>query len=485
LELDDGATLLLGLMTAPAFADMRLSLTGFIDNHIRYADNLTGDDLTDGSDDEWRARTRARLFFNVAANEYSKAIVGFEIDQVWGRQSGDSAVNASGFDFGNDNINVEVKWAYIDVRIPNTPVTLRMGGLPLKADQLKGSCFLLCMDVGGAEVEVALSPQLTASIYFAQTEEDDSLQAPDPTRLGDDYFGGVTLMTELVKGLKANVLFAYQHIGGPSLGGGSTSRITSTGEIREERFWIGAEAEWKLANLILSPTVIYGGGKREFATGGDIDLSTVMVDVRAAYILGPLTITGRFGYVPGNKQSDNLGAGGDDIHFWQSIAVDTVSRNVEWFEILGFNLDTTSTPMFGGGNDSRSLRSNGSFDQFGLVHGAARVDFQAAKPLTVTGAIGIFSAAEKVGPPSAGRSQGVTADRNYSGNDKYLGTELDFWLRYNLFKGTDVDVYFAYAFIGDALNLCALGTGAGTGVACDKSSADDIVTAGTRILYRF
>jgi hypothetical protein len=141
--------------------------------------------------------------------------------------------------------------------------------------------------------------------------------------------------------------------------------------------------------------------------------------------------------------------------------------------------------MFGGGNDSRGLRNNGGFDQFGLVHGAARVDFQATKLLTATGAIGFFSAAEKVGPPSAGRSQAVTADRNYTGNDKYLGTELDVWLRYNLFKGTDVDVYFAYAFIGNALDLCALGTGAGTGVACDKSSADDIVTAGTRILYRF
>jgi hypothetical protein len=465
---------------------MRLTTRGFIDNHVRYADNLTGDDLTDDSDDEWRARTRARLFFNIAATDFSKAVIGFEIDQVWGELAGSST---AGFDFGTDNIAVEVKWAYVDINLPNTPISLRAGGLPLKADLLKGSCFLLCMDVGGVEVEVAFSPQFVASIYFANTLEDDSLDASDldPDRLGDDYFGGITLITELFQGLEANLLFAFQHIGGPDFENtapatGSTSRLTSLGQTKEDRFWIGIEAEWKLANLIISPTVIYGGGQREFASGGDIDLSTVMVDVRAAYILGPLTFTGRFGYVPGNESDDDLGAGGDDIHFWQHIAVDTVSRNVEWFEILGFNHDTTSTPMFGGGNDSRSLRSNGGFDQFGLIHGAVRVDYKATPQATLTAVLGFFSAAEKVGPPSAGRGQTTTDTFNYTNDDKYLGTELDVWLRYTLFKGTDVDVYFAYAFIGDALDLCAPGT---SGTTCNKQNAEDIVTIGTRLIYRF
>jgi hypothetical protein len=145
---------LAGLAAAPTFAEMRLTTTGFIDSHVRYADNLTDDDVTDDSDDEWRARTRARIFFNVAVNDFSKAVVGFEIDQVWGETPGSGT---AGFDFGTDNIAVEVKWAYVDINLPNTPVSFRVGGLPLQADRLKNSCLLLCMDVGGIDVEVAFS----------------------------------------------------------------------------------------------------------------------------------------------------------------------------------------------------------------------------------------------------------------------------------------------------------------------------------------
>ena len=480
--------LLVGFAAAPAFAEMRLTTTGFIDNHVRYSDNLSGDDLTDDSDDAWRARTRARIFFNVAANDFSKAVIGFEIDQVWG-QIPDSST--AGFDFGTDNIVVEVKWAYLDIEIPNTPVTLRAGGLPLQADRLKGSCLLLCMDVGGIDVEVAFSPQVVASIYFANTQEDDILESGED-RLGDDYFGGVTLMTELLQDLKANLLFAYQHLGGPDFEStapatGSTSRLTSLDQTEENRFWIGVEAEWELGNLTISPTAIYGGGQREFSSGGDIDLSTVLIDARVAYVIGPLTITGRFAYTPGNESDDDLGAGGDDIHFWQSIATDTVHRHVEWFEIFGFNIDTTSPSMFdqelsdneGGGTDPRSLRNNGGFDQFGLIHGALRVDFKATKQATLTGTVGFFSAAETVGPPSIGRGQTTEDTFNFTNDDKYLGTELDVWVRYGLFKGTDVDVYFAYAFIGDALNLCTDATCANT------NSAEDVIALGTRIIYRF
>jgi hypothetical protein len=136
-------------------------------------------------------------------------------------------------------------------------------------------------------------------------------------------------------------------------------------------------------------------------------------------------------------------------------------------------------------NDSRSIRSNLSFDQFGLLHGAIRADFKAHQKIVVTGALGFFATTEDVAPPSVGRTQANNANRNYTGEDTYLGTELDVWLRYALFKGVDVDVYFAHVFAGDALDLCAAGTGVGTGVACVRSSAQDITAAGTRLLYRF
>jgi hypothetical protein len=492
---------LAGLVAAPAYAEMRLTVTGFIDNHLRYSQNLSANDdivtdvnlpdvcRPDGCDEEneFRGRTRGRIFFNIAANEYSKAVFGFEIDQVWGALGDDNVPqgqrDAEGFDLGIDNMSVEVKWLYVDIKIPNTPVSFRAGGLPLQADRLKGSCILLCMDVGGVDVEIAFDPQLILSVYFANFEEDDD-RVVTAANLGDDYFGGLTLMTTPIKGLKANLLFAFEHIQGPSLGGSATSRLTSAGQDQEDRWWVGVEGEWRMANFLFSPTFIYGGGTREFLVGDDIDLSTFIVDVRAGVTFGPLTVTGKFVYTPGNDFNDDLGPGGDDINVWQSIAVDTVNRTMEWFEIFGFNIDTTSPSMFTN-NESRSLRANVSFDQFGMLHGALRADFKAHQKITVSGTVGFFSTTEDVGPPSGGRSTVNSASRNYTGEDKYLGTELDVFLRYALFKGVDVDLYFAHAFTGDALDLCAEGTGVGTGVACARSSAQDITAAGTRLLYRF
>jgi hypothetical protein len=497
---------LVGLMAAPAYADMRLSVTGFVDNHIRYTQNLSpfDDNLTNGTavdtaanpcrgncDDEndFRGRTRARIFFNLAANEFSKAVVGFEIDQVWGRVGTTGQVGQEGFDLGTDNIVAEVKWAYIDAKIPGTPVSFRLGGFDFKADRLKGSCTLLCIDAGGIDIEIAFDPQVILSVYFSNTEEDDD-RIVTASRIGDDYFTGFTLMTIPYKGLKANLIFAFQHIEGASTT--AALRIGSTGQTSEDRFFIGVEAEWKMGNFTFSPTFIYGGGSRKFATASasDIDISTFVADIRGAVVFGPLTVTGKFVYTPGNESSDSLAAGGSDINYWQSIAVDTVHRPTEWFELFGFNIDSTSPAMFTL-NDSRSVRSNLSFDQFGLIHGAIRVDYKATNTIVVTGALGFFAAAEDVGSPSAGRagvSQGngrPLVTRNYTGEDTYLATELDVWLRYALYKNADLDVWFAHAFVGDALDLCADATGPGTGVACVRSSAQDVTAAGARILYRF
>ena len=84
---------LAGVMAAPAAAvdiGEYLSITGFIDNHIRYIDNIStqeepgGGDITVDNDDMFHGRTRGRLFFDIKPNPFSKAVVAFEYDQIWG-----------------------------------------------------------------------------------------------------------------------------------------------------------------------------------------------------------------------------------------------------------------------------------------------------------------------------------------------------------------------------------------------------------------
>jgi hypothetical protein len=251
---------------------------------------------------------------------------------------------------------------------------------------------------------------------------------------------------------------------------------------RDSRYYVGLDAEWKAGNFTFSPTFIFTFGKRELPAGGEADIKSFLLDVRGDYKMGPFTITGKFVYIPGNEASDDLGDG-SELHFWQNISVTTTHRSVQWFELIGWNFDTTSAPLFGS-NNSRATRNGASFDQFGLIHPAVKIDYQVAKPLTVSGAVGLFLSEEDVGAPA--RFGGAPpASYNFAGGENNLGTEVDVWLTWEAFKGTTFNVWFAYAFTGEAQNLCEPDTGGTTGAACIERKAEDQVGFGARMLYRF
>ncbi|GAU08823.1 outer membrane homotrimeric porin [Desulfoplanes formicivorans] len=79
----------------------------------------------DGKDDAnngetFRARQRARLWFDFIANENLKAVLGLEIgDITWGDSNGKLGTDS--------NEAIEVKHAYFDFNIPNTQVNIKAG----------------------------------------------------------------------------------------------------------------------------------------------------------------------------------------------------------------------------------------------------------------------------------------------------------------------------------------------------------------------
>ena len=491
---------LAGAMVAPAAAvDVGefLSITGFIDNHVRYIDNVStqeeagGGDLTIDEDEMWHGRTRGRIFFNVKPNAFSKAVVGFEFDQTWG-QSNDSPAgnNSIGFDLGNDNNALELKHLYVEVKIPSTPIRLQVGGFAVDVTTLK-RCVIFCDDAGGISVEGSWSPKFSTYTWFIMAEEELIESGADD--LGEDFTAGTTFMFKLAPGMDVHLLGAYYDIDGPSsdssslmIGSCSATREGSADGVhcfeRDQRYYLGVDAQLKFGGFTFSPTFIYLGGTRDIVGGGEADLQAFLLDIRGSYDVGPLSIEGRFVYIPGNEADDDL-ADGSELHFWQNISVTTVHRSVQWFELMGWNFDTTSPEIFGG-NNSRAMQSAGTFDQFGLIHPAIKVDYKISKPVTVTAAVGAFLTAEDTGAP-ARFGGNVPNTYNWTGNDNYLGTEFDVWLTYEWFKGTTINVYFAYAAIGDGQDLCAPGTGGTSGVACSVTEAEDQIGVGARMLYRF
>jgi hypothetical protein len=483
---------LAGMLAAPAYADERLKLTGYIDNHINWMKNPsdTDSDLTQNGEQRFFGRSRARMFFNIMATENSKAVVAFEFDQGWGE--GTDNVSSSddchggapncGFDLGIDNNVFELKQLYVDFKIPGWPVRMQIGGPRFFSNVLSGKdCLLLCADAGGINMFIDLVPEAKLVLYFINVQEEGDRRTFDWT-LGEDYIMGTRLETEFVKGMQVHLLGLFMHEVGPR---SDTQRRRIFGSnnpnFREsDLFWLGVDASLRFGNLTVAPTFIYSGGKLKWHGGQDSDVKAFLVDLAASYKTGPWTIHGHFFYTPGNKASDNLTNGsGEDINFYYLIFPDGVNDAVHWFELLGYNIDTTSGGRFP--STSRGLDDNGSFDQFGLIHGAIRIDYKAMKQLTLSGSLGIFSAAEDVGRPArlGGPTPAAGFDNfNYRNKDKYLGTEFDVWLSYQIFPKATVDVWFAYAFTGDAYDL-------ENGTTGQVRSAKDIVGMGSRIIYRY
>lgn len=498
------ALCLMGIMAAPAAAvDVGefLSVTGFIDNHMRYIDNVSTNEeanrglLQTDEDEVWQARTRGRIFFTAKPNAFSKAVVAFEMDQTWGQSNSTSAGGGGiGFDLGIDNVAVELKHLYAQVKIPSTPIKVTAGGFSVSVTKLK-SCMIYCDDSGGIVVEGAWSPQFSTYSWFVIAEEE---QIEDNTATGGDAFGedwtvGTTFRLQPAKGMNIDILGAYYSIDGPSvdssslmIGSCSTGREGGAGVHcfeKDRRYYFGVDARLKFGGLTLSPTFLYLGGKRDIVGGNEVDLQSFLLDIRGKYAFGPLSVEGKFVWIPGNEANDPLDGSDDDLKFWQNISTTTVNRATHWFELHGWHIDGTHPPAFGF-DDSRAMRSAGTFDQFGLIHPAIRVDYKVAKPLTIAAMFGLFYAAEDVGAP-ARFGGAVPANRNWTGDDKFIGSEFDVLLTYQWFKGTTINVWFAYAQSGDAHDLCAPGTGGTTGVACDVQEAEDRVGFGARVIYRF
>lgn len=88
----------------------------------------------DPSEDEFEARSRVRLVIDAVADENLSGQVYFEIGKsIWGKADNPQG----GMALGADASIVKLKRAFIDWRVPNTDLKLRMGiqgiGLPYMA----------------------------------------------------------------------------------------------------------------------------------------------------------------------------------------------------------------------------------------------------------------------------------------------------------------------------------------------------------------
>jgi hypothetical protein len=301
------AALALAALATPAFA-VTADMTGSLSVRAFNTSDFTKDP------DISRQRfvdQRLRLFTSVAANENVKAVLGLEVDNVWGRASFapagagalDPKTNAAGKEIGalgaDAKGQLEIKHLYLDFTLPESKVNVKAGTQPFNL----GRGLIINDDAAGllASIPCPVVAGNTLSLYWIKpsegaidkkTDESDFYAVKYAAKAGDltvaPYVGYLNAGTDSFYGDKITAYFVGADVDGKvgALGYGATAIFNSwkTGNL--------VNMDGSSIALIAKADYTLGGTKlmAEIARYGDKDAGGDLVSLKdpTAYATGPI-----------------------------------------------------------------------------------------------------------------------------------------------------------------------------------------------------
>ncbi|MGE4440229.1 MAG: outer membrane homotrimeric porin [Desulfomicrobium sp.] len=111
------AAMLFGVASSASATELKVK--GNLDVHGMWSANLRDFDSDNGDGDNYYTSQRMRTYFTFQAHENLKAVLGLEINNVWGDAAGD---------WGTDGVDtMRVKHAYMDFNFPDTAINVKAG----------------------------------------------------------------------------------------------------------------------------------------------------------------------------------------------------------------------------------------------------------------------------------------------------------------------------------------------------------------------
>jgi hypothetical protein len=501
-----------------------IRITGFLDTITTWTKNFQDTLIHRTGDKEWYARNRGRVDV-VGQLGSARAVLGLEIDSVWGQVSGaDNNLAAGGvnpqrsgassaFDLNTDTQgSIEVKWLYTEFPLPLTPfpVLVRLGAQPFQTGYKLGA--YATGDFAGVNLDLLIRRNVRAHLTYVALEENltGGRRALGFGR-GDDWALIATVEVEPLRGLEIQPLYSFVQLYGSSatrsmissgLPPGSPITFTranpggalGVGQV-ENRHTLGVDSRWRSGPFSLEPTVYYQFGTRDtdnpFIPASSSDKSRItearldawFVDIIGGWRVGSLLLEGRYMYTTGNRPRDQLNR---DVNYYQPLGTDTSYWSAGWSEIYGLGID-----YFNG-----SLKGMGTvigMDRYGRQQFAVRAIYSVTPDLDLRGVVspgwtarsvdtdgqGIFipfqaGAATVCNTAATGKSAGCKGDATY------IGTEVALGLTWRFAPGLVFDLAGAMLFAGSALDASEVLNGVLT-----KMKAKDIYLVSGRVRYSF
>lgn len=468
---------ILGL-ASPGFAQApKVTINGLVDFATSIYGNVRDSNITNDDDKGWYSRERAVLTFTGEIGK-AKGVVAFEHDLTNGQGQTASSGTTATADLDSDVTGIpEVKWLYVEAPVtgqgslmPFLPMETigRFGVQPARGHDYKPG-ILFSGDFPGVSLETRWAPNVKSTLTYAQIEEALDETAVNPG--GESYAIILSVEFDLFKGFTLKPTYAYANYDGTNSGSsalgteGKAGFVQANGTIMQ-RHTIGGDLRWTTGGFSLQPTFYYQWGTQECtgaaagagSCGGksEVDISSWIFDVIGGFRAGPLTLEARFAYTPGMKAEDcvqrnnaagtgNCGGGGKDIEYYQAVNPGFVYQ-AGWAEIQTSGVDYNLVHFGDGAAPGQRLGQSPSYDKYGRITLAGAVDYAVTPAFILHLVANAMWTAEKV---DTGRPA-LVSNPTSSGDDDYLGLEVDAGFTYRFAPNVAFDLLGGYLWAGDA-----------------------------------
>lgn len=379
--------MLAGGIAATTASALENEFGGYWRTRLYFQDQFNQDDS-----DFYVVDNRTRLYYTAKFTDDFKFVNKFEIDSSWGD-------NVLG-DIGADGVSFEVKNSYADFNVGTVNVKLGIQGAALARG------FIFDNDFSGAMVTPTFGSVSLPMIYMQTSNED--LGAKADIAGTDEHIAAILAKIKVSDALTVVPYFVYH---------------TQDSEVIDDfdNFYLGVDADMKMAAVTVWGTAIFNGGETNgadnmgFLVAGGADAG--MVHGQAFYSTG-----------------DDDATDGDNDAF-----ISAPGASYYWSEIMGF----------GAFDNAVSAGSPG--DQINNIWAAnAGVTIKPMDKLRIDADVWYASLAEE----------------NAAGDDE-LGVEFDGKLTYSIYDNLTAEGIFAYLIAGDA------------------TGDEDVIETGVRVSLKF
>jgi hypothetical protein len=302
-----------------------------------------------------------------------------------------------------------------------------------------------------------------------------------------------------MKGLLVKPTYAYKNGDGGNSGSGNLgyeakdgfvySGTTGAASHKTHVHTIGVEAKWTMAGFRLEPSFFWQLGEQGISpvlvnnqVKNYVDVRSWIFDGIAGYRLGPLDLSTRFMYTPG-QETQHIITNGSDIGYFQTPVNSGFAYMTGWTEIQTSQVEYNNALI--SGCPGCTLRQNPSFDKYGRIMWAVKADYALTPALNFYGIVNVSWTDKDVDETQIVSGAGSVASRRgdqIRGENDYLGTEVDLGMTWRFAPNVALDLVGAYMFTGSAFDQSTNAANQTAGVVND---AKDVYKVVSRIRFTF